>query len=194
MQWNPYENGKTKGITYIDSIVLNDEVTDGARIILTKNRADIPYVITFELCDIKPYATVYDQLDVAEKIYERMKESYIEMRQARNPVRWHSWLKAFGTPIEHRVYSKENEATIWINNFMSAEKEGNAGICPLCGTNDTEYVFVYKSYSEPLFIAVWCEACESEATFPFTRRIPHDRNMISEKNWYEWRLSRLNGE
>ena len=47
------------------------------------------------------------------------------------------------------------EMTKWATNFIDADKTGNPGTCPCCGSEDTDYVIVQN----PAFIEVWCNAC-----------------------------------
>jgi hypothetical protein len=96
-KWKPYKNGSTIGTTMIDSIILNDEESYGARITLTENRPDIPFIVTIEIYDILKHCTVYHKRKVAELAYEALKENYDSMRGAGDPhgVDWSYWCRSW---------------------------------------------------------------------------------------------------
>jgi len=43
----------------------------------------------------------------------------------------------------------------WLKNFSEVDKHGTSGLCPLCGSGDTDYNFV----QDPSVIEVWCNSC-----------------------------------
>ena len=96
MAWKPYDNGKTIGLAAIDSIILRDEESYGARITLTENRKDIPFVVTIEITGILRHSTVYHSRKSADLAFDALKENYDAMRGAGDfrTVDWSNWCRS----------------------------------------------------------------------------------------------------
>ncbi|MDO5547947.1 MAG: hypothetical protein Q4F79_05605 [Eubacteriales bacterium] len=49
----------------------------------------------------------------------------------------------------------------WIDNMTSAIERGENGVCPYCGSSDTEHGFtVINKITRAGYGSVWCNACK----------------------------------
>jgi hypothetical protein len=72
--------------------------------------------------------------------------------------------------------------TKWIKNFIGAAGDGDAGICPKCGSSDTGYVIVQN----PAFIEVWCNSCLEMDSMSFYGTPELGRNVMTGDEYADW--------
>jgi len=75
--------------------------------------------------------------------------------------------------------------TKWMKNFISADETGNAGVCPCCGSIDTDYVIVQN----PAFIEVWCNTCFQLDNMSYRGTPPTGRNIMTGDEFNDWKDS-----
>ena len=71
----------------------------------------------------------------------------------------------------------------WLNNAISADLNGVAGECPLCGSINTGYVIVQN----PAFIEVWCNICKKFRNMSYNGAPKPNRNVMTGDQYKEWK-------
>ena len=71
----------------------------------------------------------------------------------------------------------------WMRNFIDADRVGNPGVCPFCGSNDTDYVIVQN----PAFIEVWCNSCYKMSNMSYRGTPPVGRKIMTGDEYADWK-------
>lgn len=49
----------------------------------------------------------------------------------------------------------------WLNNIINLSSTGNVGVCPYCGSDDTDYKYTLTDKEESIGYAdLWCNNCK----------------------------------
>jgi hypothetical protein len=70
----------------------------------------------------------------------------------------------------------------WMPNFISVDRDGNPGVCPCCGSDNTDYVIVQN----PDIIKIWCNDCKIIQNMRYRGQPQKGRKVMSGDEYNKW--------